>query len=166
MLDVQERLGDFPLLLRRWYTTFRYVDFSQDVEQLHDQSCPVSGLGYNITLVFYELRECLRLREQLEARGVRVMRGVDRRQLLPFGAYASNCEPKGVWLPDDSIDPTIYDDGGGDVSFSEELRQAFDAAGFPFWQHMFRRRRLVSPLGFAPEYDRLRDSLQHNLVPV
>jgi hypothetical protein len=164
--DAERRFGELPFLLRRWYDTFRYVDFSQAPDQLQFGSLPVSGLGYNITLVFVELERCVRFRDELRASGIAVEREREGKSLLPLGTFASNCEPKGVWLPDHSTDPVIYDDGAGPVSLSDELRAAFQSGGFPFWDRMFRKRRFVSPLGFAPKYLELRETLRRDIIDV
>jgi hypothetical protein len=131
--NVEEQLGHIPLLVRRWYETFRYIDFSQDPAQFHDASALVAGLGYNLSLVFREIESCIQLRDELRRSGIVIDRGEGDNRLLPFGSSASNCEPKGVWLPDHTVDPILYDDGNGPVSFSAELRTAFRSGGFPFW---------------------------------
>lgn len=163
--EAERRFGQFPLLLRRWYETFRYVDFSQDSNQFEDRSLPIAGLGYNMALMFPEIEYCIQYQSELRQSGSGVSRECGN-NFLPFSTFASNCEPKGVWLPDGSVDPIIYDDGGGPVSFSQELRTIFATGGFPFWEHMFRKRRFVSPLGFSPNYPELRNALLKDLVKV
>ena len=131
--EAEKRFGQLPTLLRRWFETFRYVDFSQDSKQFDDRSVPLAGLGYNMALVFPEIGYCIQYQGELSQSG-RVVRREDGKHFLPFGTFASNCEPKGVWLPDHLIDPILYDDGGGPVSFSQELRNVFATGGFPFWR--------------------------------
>jgi hypothetical protein len=164
--ETEVTLGALPLLVRRWYERFQYVDFSQEAEQLCDRSSPLRGLGYNLPLVFRELNSCFRLRDELSASGVKVNRPELEKRLLPFGSFATNCEPKGVWLPDDCLDPVIYDEGGGPVRLSQELRTVFQTGGFPFWDRLFRKRMFTSPLGFAPEFPELSQVLRRNLVDV
>lgn len=159
----QQRFGTIPLLIRRWYQTFRSVDFSQDPRQLRDPTSAVGGLGYNVTLVLRDINWCTSFRDELIVSGVMVEREAEHTHLLPFGTFASNCEPKGVWIPDDSVDPAIYNDGGGPVLFSDELRVAFRSGGFPFWDCMLSRRRFTSPLGFSPQYRILRELLRQGM---
>ena len=161
--DCERSLGELPFLVRRWYETFRYVDFSQDARQFQDRSASAGGLGLNVTLVVLEIEKCIEFRQTLKQSGTVVDRE-HRQTFLPFGTFASNCEPKGVWLPDSATDPVIYDDGGGPVLFSQELRNAFRSGGFPFWEHMYRKPVVLSSLGFAPNYPGFREELRRNLV--
>lgn len=115
--------------------------------------------------MFPEIAYCIRYEGELRQSG-RVIKREDGKNFLPLGTFAFNCEPKGVWLPDQSVDPVLYDGGRGPVSLSEELRTVFSSGGFPFWAHMFRRRAFVSPLGFSPKYPELREALRKDLVEI
>ncbi len=159
----ERQYGIFPDLLRRWYEIFRFVDFRQATDQYNDGSTPVGGLGLNLTLVFLELDKCVEMRESLVRNRFAITNAASQ-QFLPLGSFASNCEPKGTWLPDKIVDPQIYDEGNGPITFSEELRRAFRSGGFPFWEQMYRKPIVLSPLGFAPNYPQLLDSLLQNVV--
>src|SRR5262245_50798203 len=93
--DLFERqCGEVPLLYRRWYERIGRVDFSQAREQLLGVRVgPTSGLGLNCSLIFLDLPAALSTAAEVES---------DARPgiFVPTGAYASNCEPKGVWVPD------------------------------------------------------------------
>lgn len=156
--DELTSFGEVPKLIREWYRRFRYVDFSQADDQLYGSgSEAVSGLGYNNVLCFLEVSRCIQIRNQLHEEGFRVNDGGSR--FIPLGGIASNCEPKGIWLPCREIDPIIYDDGAGPVTFSQEIADAFARGGFPFWDRMFRKRIITSPIGLVPNFREIRDTL-------
>ena len=162
--DLEMREGRLPALYRHWYTMFRSVDFTQAPEQRESPNAEsVAGLGLNCPLVFLDLNSCLRLREQLSRSGVRV-RDPDGNVLIPTGGSASNCMPKGVWVPDSAIDPVLYDEGAGPVTMATEVHSAFAAGGFPFWDRLFRRRRFSSPLKNTPTFRELKPILTRNLI--
>lgn len=147
-----ERYAEIPALLSEWYDRLDYVDFRQDKSQLLYPSQDVTaGLGLNCSLVFEPLSQHTQLQTVLEANGYscKNSKGQD---LIPIGCYASNCMPKGVWLPDSSIDPVLYDAGAGPVSMGTALDQAIQAGGFPFWRHLFSKRRITSPIPNTPRY--------------
>lgn len=148
--ELEEKYGAFPLLFRSWYQTFRYVDFRQSERQLTQPGSPVSGLGLNCPLVFVALVDMEMLRTDLKQCGYNVGRGSE--SFLPTGAMASNCEPKGVWVPSSDIDPVLYDEGAGPISFATEVEMALRAGGFPFWYNIYRKARHISPLGHSPAF--------------
>lgn len=155
---------ELPLLFRRWYELFRCVDFSQTRSQMQSNSGNrLAGLGLNCPLVFRDVGTCLRLRMELRERGINIIQG-DGRRLLPIGGAASNCEPKGIWIPDSAIDPVIYDEGAGPITMSAEIVGAIEAGGFPFWERMLRRRRFTSPLGFTPDYKGIVPALMNGIT--
>lgn len=162
--DIQalERLaashGPLPKLYEHWYRTFRCVDFSQHPSQLEQAGHLLSGIGLNCPLVFLDLLECTALRDHLGQLGLQVSTP-DGRWLMPTGTAASNCDPKGVWIPADSLDPELYDEGAGSVTMSVEITNAIEHGGFPFWQQCLRRGLTASPLGFTPDYQRVRPLL-------
>ena len=132
--------------------------------RLYEDGELASGLGCNITLVFRDLRWCLNFREELRAKCKLMSRESLDRSFLPTGGIASNNEPKGIWLPSGSPDAPLYDDGAGPVFFSEEIRVALRAGGFPYWEQMFKRRRVSSHLGFCAKLPELRKVLHRDLV--
>ncbi len=164
LAEIDQRFGPLPIVFRRWYESFSYVDFSQDPKQLYEDGELASGLGCNITLVFRDLRWCLNFREELRAKCKLMSRESLDRSFLPTGGIASNNEPKGIWLPSGSPDAPLYDDGAGPVFFSEEIRVALRAGGFPYWEQMFKRRRVSSHLGFCAKLPELRKVLHRDLV--
>jgi len=54
----QEERGEFPVLIRKWYERFRFVDFGQAVKQL-DGDGPLRGLGLYPQLLTLPLAEIL-----------------------------------------------------------------------------------------------------------
>jgi hypothetical protein len=160
---LEERRGHLPALYRRWYESFRCVDFTQRPSQLRDAGGHrLAGLGLNCPLVFFDIAASLRLQKELESQDLRV-RNSNRQELIPFGGSATNCEPKGVWIPDSVVDPSIYDEGAGPVTMSQEIIVALEAGGFPFWAKMHRRRRFTSPIGVTPAYEEVLPLLRRNL---
>lgn len=161
--SLEQRVGRLPTLYRKWYESFRSVDFTQNEEQLRDSSGHrLAGLGLNCPLIFLSIDSCFRFKKELKAYGVRV-EDEKGQHLIPFGSTASNCEPKGVWVPNTEHDPVIYDDGAGPITLSREIVSAFEAGGFPFWHRMYQRRRFTSPLGVAPAYQEVLPLLLRNL---
>jgi len=161
---IEREKGKLPILYRRWYEMFHSVDFSQDKSQLHATSeHKLAGLGLNCPLIFLSLDTCIKLQAELSAYGYYKIQ-VNGMEFIPTGDYASNCEPKGVWIPSDEFDPVLYDAGGGPVSFSQSLRTAIDAGGFPFWQQAYTRRTISSPLQFNPAYKEIQNDLLRNIV--
>jgi hypothetical protein len=162
----EAKFGELPMLLKMWYHTFACVDFSQSKDQLYGSDCgAVAGLGLNCTLVFLDLESCIELRSDLSEAFSDTLR-MNGRTFLPLGGVASNCDPKGIWIPSNEFDPVIYNDGAGPISFASEVRTAIHSGGFPFWDRMFRRTRFASPLGFSPAFNQLRPILTQDLLPL
>jgi hypothetical protein len=160
VLAVEVRFGELPVAYKAFYRRFQFVDFRQTARQLQIGGSELSGLGLNCPLAFCSLETMERMRAEL-AEWVPIES--DGRHFLPTGSAASNCEPKGVWVPSPNLDPVLFDEGAGPVTLIEELRGAVLAGGFPFWQSMFRRNRHVSPLGFSPPYLKLLPRLLHGI---
>jgi hypothetical protein len=83
---------------------------------------------------------------------------------LPLGGWASNCEPKGFQLPCSGVDAVIYNDGGGDTYFVDELRSAFRWGGFPFWQRSLKKSDFYSPMEYRPNFEKLLPVLKEGLM--
>ncbi len=174
--SLERQWGELPVLVRTWYERIACVDFRQDETQLYasaDEPNPVGsdveGLGCNCVLVFLRLSECLELRERLFfEEGVETSVDVsnDEEFFLPLGGCASNNDPKGLWLPNRAFDGVLYNDGGGDVTFANEVRRAIECGGFPFWQAVSKKRRFHSPVGHVPNYQALLPILTNALRPV
>jgi hypothetical protein len=183
LLDQIERdFGRLPIVLRTWYEHLGAVDFSQSESQLRCKaSCrpppgpDIFGLGSHPVLLFLGLERCLDLRRHLAeqlARGVKEAQtkghlldcSTELKPCLPLGGWASNCEPKAVDLPSHAIDAVLYDDGGGDTYFVDELRSAFRGGGFPFWLWSFRKKDFYSPYQYCPNFAKLLPILNEGLL--
>ena len=172
LAQVEQSLGQVPLILRAWYERFHSVNFSQDESQLHGETAlsanpdPVAGLGCNNVLIVLDLQSCLGLRATLIDNESDSESLVRLQHFLPTGGWASNCDPKGFILPNTGVDGVFYNEGFGNVTFVDELRMAFDAGGFPFWRHLLQTRRRSYPIRVPPDYARLRPILCDELVPI
>ncbi|MFN7732512.1 MAG: hypothetical protein ACK5OB_11460 [Pirellula sp.] len=156
-----EQLPDFFVA---WYDRIEFVDFSQHEGQLIEPSeNPIAGLGLNCTMVFGSLSTRRERQTTLEATGFQC-KTADGNVFVPLGTYASNSMPKGLWLPDNSRDPIIYDAGAGPVSMIEEITRAIRAGGFPFWEVMFTKRRISSPIPNTPRYRDILPALLEGVV--
>jgi len=167
--NLESRWGTLPLFYKEWYRRFRNVDFSQASSQLFaSEPCDVAGLGLNMTLVFRDIKSSLILRDELAVSEMEVSRERNGKEqhFMPTGAIASNCEPKGVWLPDATIDPVLFNDGGGPITFTTELRMAIAGCGFPFWVHLFKRRIISLPLKFGPAWKKIEPALRRGAPPI
>lgn len=163
VLVFEQRTGQLPALYRRWYESFRCVDFTQKQPQLRDVSGHrLAGLGLNCPLIFLDVSASLQLQKELEGQGLRI-RNAKGQELIPLGGSATNCAPKGVWIPNNAVDPVIYDEGAGPVTMSQEVIAALEAGGFPFWAKMHRHRRITSPIGVVPAFEELLPLLRKNL---
>jgi hypothetical protein len=160
---VESCYGELPKAYRLLYSTFAHIDFRQSHRQLHTAGSNLSGLGFNCPLVFVSLAEVPRLRDELVDSGFSV--DVDGRRFLPTGDAASNCEPKGVWVPSTEIDPILFDDGAGPISLIDDLEGALIAGGFPIWPPTFKQRIRSSPLGHLPAYPTLLPQLLRGIDP-
>lgn len=179
---IEQELGTLPLIARVWYETIASVDFRQaDAQRSNQQEFrpyspgDIYGLGSHPVLVFQSLDRCraewLELAAENEefARHVaETGRGQDDLNpfgpFLPLGGWASNCEPKGFNLPSLGVDDVIYDDGGGPITFVEELRRAFRWGGFPFWRWSLSKSDFYSPFEYRPDFARLLPILREGLV--
>ena len=180
--QIQAEFGELPIILRKWYERFGSVDFRQAESQLcyeKDARAPpgpdVFGLGSHPVLVFLSLGRCLELRRYLaerhasvvkeaQALGHRLDSSTELGPFLPLGGWASNCEPKGVTLPSGAIDAVLYNDGGGDIYFVNQLRIAFRGGGFPFWLWSLNKKRFYSPYEYRPNFAKLLPRLTEGLV--
>jgi hypothetical protein len=168
---LKEQYTDLPQVFVAWYDRVEYVDFRQERTQLLERSDEiVAGLGLNCTLVFESLSRVQQLQDDLESLG----HGCRNEALqetpqtfIPTGVCASNSTPKGVWLPDRSNDPVLYDAGAGPVTMASEITRSLRAGGFPFWKEMFSRRRFRSPIPNTPRYPEILPQLMEGVaVPV
>src|SRR5690242_6766201 len=101
----------------------------------------IFGLGSHPVLIFQSLTCCREQVQQMTTEREEHSRQMKESeweepsdanevsQFLPLGGWASNCEPKGFPLPCEAVDAVIYNDGGGDIYFVDELRLAFRGVG-------------------------------------
>ncbi len=163
---LSEAYGVLPTLFTALYERVEYVDFTQDSSQLMEPNDDlVAGLGLNCTLVFGSLDTLQERQEALTSSGWKCM-NLAGNVFIPFGSYASNSTPKGVWLPDGATDPTIYDAGAGAISLGNEIRSSIRAGGFPFWKQMFAKRRFTSPIKNVPNYRVILPLLLEGITPI
>jgi hypothetical protein len=166
LAELRQKYERIPELFCAWYDRVEYVDFTQDESQLSEPSeNPVAGLGLNCVLVFQSISTRKKRQELLEEAGFKCSTA-DGREFIPLGTYASNSMPKGLWLPDTSSDPSIYDAGAGPVSMSDEITRAIRAGGFPFWERMFAKRRISSPIPNTPRFREILPALLEGVVPM
>jgi len=171
---LEEAQGTLPEVLRAWYRRIRSVDFAQSTNQLRGigqvGSGQVAGLGVNPVLVFLSISDLLPLQrdigEERTSLGRGDLCGAKGGRFLPLGGMASNCEPKGVCLPSRSVDPVLYNEGFGDVTFVDELRLAFTWGGFPFWRNLIERPKKLRPVGVVPQFASILPELTKDLVPI
>ena len=155
-----------PALFYAWYDRVEFVDFSQDERQLSEPSDDaVAGLGLNCTLVFGSLSTVQQRQSILERAGFGCTQ-VNGRDFVPLGTYASNSMPRGVWLPEGASDPIIYDAGSGPTSMGDDIIRAIRAGGFPFWEWMFAKRRISSPIPNTPRYHEILPALLEGVVAI
>jgi hypothetical protein len=178
--DFERDFGTIPLIARLWYMTFDSVNFSQADSQrvclsggIPAAGPDINGLGSHPVLQFHSLSRSREQFIQLKAEHEHHVQearqnGYDYPRefgsCLFLGGWASNCDPKGFELPDAGIDGIIFNDGGGDVYFVDELRHAFQWGGFPFWQRLTKKPKFYSPLEYRPHFAKLLPILSEGLV--
>jgi len=177
---VEQELGAFPVFARVWYQTFASINFCQAEQQrvykegIRPPEGPdIFGLGSHPVLIFQSLDRCQAQLQHMateQEEHIRQMKESGEEepsesgQFLPLGGWASNCDPKGFTLPCFGIDGVIYNDGGGDTYFVDELRSAFHWGGFPFWQWVFKKRDSYSPMEYRPSFEKLLPVLKEGLL--
>lgn len=170
--DFEFRMGKIPILATRWYRKIKSVDFSQAYEQLTDRTSPLAGLGWNALLVFQSLekalehweghcRECEEDDRHRQNAGYPVS-GPPTPALLT-GGCASNNDCKGFDLPSFRFDDVLYNDGGGDQYFGDEITEAFQCRGFPVLSAQERVLKIVRLLYGEPNIDFLTGKLPTSL---
>jgi hypothetical protein len=179
--ELEQELGMLPLIARVWYTTVASVNFCQGEGQraytygIRPPTGPdVFGLGSHPVLIFQSLDHCREQLQQMAAKQEEPIRqpkeasdgsrSTPPAQFLPLGGSASNCEPKGFRLPCAGVDGAIYNDGGGDTYFVDELRSAFRCGGFPFWQRGLSNSNFYSPCEYQPNFEKLLPVLKEGLL--
>lgn len=196
--ELEARYGTFPIFYRSWFERFGSVDFSQSEEQLACEGIApppapfIFGLGSHLVLIVQSLERALDARAQMLAEevegGTPESADADGFPIL-FGSVRSNCEPRGIFLPDPSIDDVTchlskegwfdedereqklrvhfadayLDENDGFVS---ELRRSFSWGGFPFWRPALESSGFYSPCEYKPNYAAILPVLQDGLEPI
>lgn len=125
-----------PVLLKTWFLHIRAVDLSERPEA---SSRRVRGMGSRGAMTMHSLPQALDMRERLLSEALEdspegsIYWGAPDETdfFVPTGGYVSNGDPKVVFLPNDRFDPFLYNDGGGWMTFADELRESFAFGGFP-----------------------------------
>jgi hypothetical protein len=179
--EFENEFGIIPIIARLWYLTFDSVNFCQADHQrayLKNGFPPLGpdiyGLGSHPVLYFQSLE---RSRGQFKAlKAEHDDYAKEARELghksyptefgshLFLGGWASNCDPKGFALPCTGIDGVIFNDGGSDTYFVDELRKAFQWGGFPFWQWGLKKPKFYSPMEYRPNFKKLLPILKEGLL--
>ena len=159
-----------PVLLKTWFLQIRAVDLSERPEA---SSRRVRGMGSRGAMIMHSLPQALDMRERLlsEARedspdGSIYWGAPDETDFfIPTGGYVSNGDPKVVFLPNHRFDPFLYNDGGGWMTFADELRESFAFGGFPSLRAM-----VADPpfrfSGLSVDFAALLPALKRGLVPL
>jgi hypothetical protein len=174
----ETEFGTLPLIARVWYETFASVNFSQADDQCRSKEITapagpeIFGLGSHPVLVVQSLERARAESHRMNARRAELLplykkdypdRTWDEdSQFLALGTSASNCEPKGFTLPCAAIDGVIYNDGGGDTYFVDQLRSAFQWGGFPFWHYV--PKKFSVPFTYRPNFEKLLPLLREGLI--
>lgn len=180
---VEREFGVLPLIAHKWYATLASVNFCQaEKQRVYRQAIQppagpdIFGLGSHPVLIFQSLTCCREQVQQMTTEREEHSRQMKEseweepsdanevRQFLPLGGWASNCEPKGFPLPCEAVDAVIYNDGGGDIYFVDELRLAFRWGGFPFWQWGLQKPNFYSPFEYRPNSQKLLPLLKEGLL--
>jgi hypothetical protein len=179
--EFEGEFGTIPIVARIWYTTLESVNFCQADRQraylkggFPPSGPDIYGLGSHPVLYFQSLE---RSREQLKTlKAEHEHYAKEARELgheyhptefgfhLFLGGWASNCDPKGFALPCNGVDGVIFNDGGGDAYFVDELRKAFQWGGFPFWAWSLDKPKFYSPMEYRPNFEKLLPQLKEGLL--
>jgi hypothetical protein len=173
--DFERRMGKVPLLASRWYRQVRSLDFSQTYDQLTDRSSPLAGLGWNVPFIVQSLAQAEKhwiehVEEQEEDDRYRKEAGMPplgppTPELL-IGGCASNNECKSFALPSFQFDDVLYNDGGGDQYFGDQIADGFRNGGFPVLSATDRTLKTVRTLYGEPNREYLLTRLPDNFEVV
>jgi hypothetical protein len=72
----------------------------------------------------------------------------------------------GFDLPNEGFDGVLYNDGGGDVLFGDELAHGFSYGGFRTLNASERTRKVLRTLYGEPDFELLRARLPSDFLPV
>jgi hypothetical protein len=158
--DIEERLGQLPLVLKHWWEVLHGVDFTlkqgspkhvwrdYDGFVLDRDTLYVVSPREALALALDHQREIrehnIRMKEIQKGQAELLDRYLDDGEcepFLPLGPCASNCDPKGFELPCLGIDGFYFDDGDGETTFGEDFRRALTGPGVYFSPGLQRRER-------------------------
>jgi hypothetical protein len=181
--EFEQELGAMPLIARTWYSVIASVDFRQaDSQRVYRQALrppagpDIFGLGSHPVLLFQSLaRSQQQFQEMAEEQEGHMrqphgsdLEGSEERvpfaSFFPLSGWASNCDPVGFRLPCLGVDGVIFNDGGGDAYFVDQLRGAFRWGGFPFWQGSLKKADFYSPFEYRPNFAKLLPHLKEGLL--
>jgi hypothetical protein len=156
----EKQMGKMPLLASRWYRRIKSADFRQTYEQLTDRKSPLAGLGWNVPFIVQSLEKAWEhwaehLKRSKEDDRHRENFGhppsVPPAPVLLTGGCASNNDCKGFALPSSRFDEVLYNDGGGDQYFGDEIAHGFAQGAFPALQAPERIMKIVRSLYGEPD---------------
>jgi hypothetical protein len=162
--DFERHMGRMPLIASRWYRRIKSVNFTQTYKQLTDRQSQLAGLGWNSLFITQALekaqehwtehcRQCEEDNRHLEAAGY-PRHSIPPRALFT-GGCASNNDCKGFDLPSFRFDDVLYNDGGGDQYFGDEIAHGFVCGGFPVLSAHERTLKIVRTLYGEPDREYL-----------
>ena len=170
--EFEKRMGKMPLLAARWYRQIKSLNFRQDYRQLTDPASPLAGLGWNMAFIVESLTEAANHWEQHRAQQEENDLHAERAgypkygpltPALLTGGCATNNDCKGFDLPSFRFDDVLYNDGGGDRYFGDEIAEAFLCKGFPSLVAPERVRKFVRDLYGEPDREYLSKRLPSRL---
>jgi hypothetical protein len=173
--SLKTSLGEIPLIVDRWYRRVKSVDFSQCHEQFTDRTSPLSGLGWHTLLIVQSIDNALQQWEEYcegcESDNEHRKKNGDPVSPAPspvlfIGGSASNCDSKGFELPNSGFDGVLYNDGGGDMRFGDELAEAFGCCGFPVLNAPESTLKLIRTLYGNPDTEFVRSQMPKDLLSV
>ncbi len=173
--EFQDQMGRMPLIASRWYRRIKSVDFTQTYKQLTDRQSPLVGLGWNVPFITQSLenaqehwqehcRQCEEDNQILAIAGEPTHSPPSRALLI--GGSASNCDCKGFDLPSFRFDDVLYNDGGGDKYFGDEIADAFAYGCFPVLSAHERTLKIVRRLYGEPDREYLSKILPKTYISV
>jgi hypothetical protein len=173
---IESEVGVLPLIGQAWYLRIASVDFTQVQSQLHVREEKAAeypdyyGLGSHVCLVLQPLSKCLahyHHHQKDHEEYARDSGDIDPLPPhLPLGTSASNNECKEFKTGERRFDTVLYNDGGGDIYFIDELRNSFKAGGFPFGEHMIRHPRMKLSWEYRANFAKLLPFLKDGLIAI
>lgn len=175
VVNFEKQMGRMPLIASRWYRRIKSLDFTQTYKQLTDRQSPLAGLGWSVPFIAQSLEKA----QQQWAEHCKQCEGDDRHRAaagyptsgppvraLLTGGWASNNDSKGFNLPSFRFDDVLYNDGGGDQYFGDEIARGFLCGGFPVLSAQKRTLKIVRTLYGEPDREYLSKKLPTTFEPL